>query len=185
MKNGLIEEGKATLRMKVSLFVCCCCCCSSPFTQYTMEDGKLDPVAYRIKFKPHPRSGNTWCIYPTYDYAHCLCDSIENITHSLCTKEFQARRSAYYWLCNALRIYCPVQWEYSRLNLTGTVISKRKIGKLIKEGIIEGMDDPRLFTLTALRRRGVPQEAINKFCAKVGVKSGLVPLLDEIFISWL
>ncbi|KAI6653275.1 Glutamine--tRNA ligase-like [Oopsacas minuta] len=152
MKAGLLKEGEATLRMK-----------------YTMEDGKLDPVAYRIKYQPHPRTGDEWCIYPTYDYSHCLCDSIQNITHSLCTKEFQARRSAYYWLCNALRIYCPVQWEYSRLNLTGTVISKRKFRKLIDEGIIDGMDDPRLFTLTALRRRGVSPDAINAFCAKVGV----------------
>ena len=132
-----------------------------------MEDGKIDPVAYRIKFTSHPRTGDKWCIYPTYDYTHCLCDSIENITHSLCTKEFQARRSAYYWLCNTLKVYCPVQWEYSRLNLTHTVVSKRKIAKLIQEGIVKDWDDPRLFTLTALRRRGVPPEAINQFCAKV------------------
>uniref|UniRef100_A0A8C4WWR5 glutamine--tRNA ligase n=1 Tax=Eptatretus burgeri TaxID=7764 RepID=A0A8C4WWR5_EPTBU len=106
------------------------------------------------------------CIYPTYDYTHCLCDSIEDITHSLCTKEFQARRSSYYWLCNALDLYCPVQWEYGRLNLHYTVVSKRKIVRLIEMG---DWDDPRLFTLTALRRRGFPTEAINNFCAKVGV----------------
>ena len=127
----------------------------------------MDPVAYRIKYTPHPRSGDKWCIYPTYDYTHCLCDSIENITHSLCTKEFQSRRSAYYWLCNALNVYCPVQWEYSRLNLTHTVVSKRKIFRLIQAGIVKDWDDPRLFTLTALRRRGVPPEAINRFCSKV------------------
>uniref|UniRef100_H3DKM7 glutamine--tRNA ligase n=1 Tax=Tetraodon nigroviridis TaxID=99883 RepID=H3DKM7_TETNG len=109
------------------------------------------------------------CIYPTYDYTHCLCDSIENITHSLCTKEFQSsRRSAYYWLCNALDLYCPVQWEYGRLNLTYTVVSKRKIIKLVDTGVVRDWDDPRLFTLTA-RRRGFPPEAINNFCARVGV----------------
>ncbi|KAL9960696.1 hypothetical protein ACROYT_G034182 [Oculina patagonica] len=135
----------------------------------TLEDGKMDPVAYRIKFTPHHRSGDEWCIYPTYDFTHCLCDSVEDISHSLCTKEFQSRRSSYYWLCNALDIYCPVQWEYGRLNLSYTVVSKRKIAKLINSGIVRDWDDPRLFTLTALRRRGFPPEAINKFCSKVGV----------------
>ncbi len=152
MKNGKIDEGQATLRMKI-----------------TLEEGKVDPVAYRIKFIPHHRTGDQWCIYPTYDYTHCLCDSIENITHSLCTKEFQSRRSSYYWLCNALDIYCPVQWEYGRLNVNYTVVSKRKIAKLITEHIVADWDDPRLFTLTALRRRGFPAEAINNFCARMGV----------------
>uniref|UniRef100_A0A667YHQ7 Glutamine--tRNA ligase n=1 Tax=Myripristis murdjan TaxID=586833 RepID=A0A667YHQ7_9TELE len=152
MKKGLYAEGEATLRMKM-----------------VMEDGKMDPVAYRIKYTPHHRTGDEWCIYPTYDYTHCLCDSIENITHSLCTKEFQARRSSYFWLCNALDVYCPVQWEYGRLNLTYTVVSKRKIIKLVETGIVRDWDDPRLFTLTALRRRGFPAEAINNFCARVGV----------------
>uniref|UniRef100_A0A6Q2XFA3 Glutamine--tRNA ligase n=1 Tax=Esox lucius TaxID=8010 RepID=A0A6Q2XFA3_ESOLU len=152
MRQGLFAEGEATLRMKT-----------------VMEDGKLDPVAYRIKYTAHHRTGDTWCIYPTYDYTHCLCDSIENITHSLCTKEFQARRSSYFWLCNALDVYCPVQWEYGRLNLTYTVVSKRKIIKLVETSIVRDWDDPRLFTLTALRRRGFPPEAINNFCAKVGV----------------
>lgn len=135
----------------------------------TLEDGKMDPVAYRIKFTPHHRTGDEWCIYPTYDFTHCLCDSVEDISHSLCTKEFQSRRSSYYWLCNALDIYCPVQWEYGRLNLSYTVVSKRKIAKLISSGIVRDWDDPRLFTLTALRRRGFPPGAINKFCGKVGV----------------
>lgn len=152
MKNGKIAEGEATLRMKV-----------------TLEEGKQDPVAYRIKFLPHHRTGNKWCIYPTYDFTHCLCDSIEHITHSLCTKEFQSRRSSYYWLCNALDVYCPVQWEYGRLNMNYTVISKRKIAKLIDDGIVRDWDDPRLFTLTALRRKGYPSEAINNFCAELGV----------------
>ncbi|XP_043260696.1 probable glutamine--tRNA ligase isoform X1 [Colletes gigas] len=152
MKDGLLEEGEVTLRMKL-----------------TLEEGKQDPVAYRIKYTPHHRTGDQWCIYPTYDFTHCLCDSIENITHSLCTKEFQSRRSSYYWLCNSLDIYCPVQWEYGRLNVSYTVVSKRKIGKLIEEGFVSDWDDPRLFTLTALRRRGFPPEAINNFCAQMGV----------------
>ncbi|KAJ8880756.1 hypothetical protein PR048_017226 [Dryococelus australis] len=150
MKNGKIDEGAATLRMK-----------------HVLEEGKQDPVAYRIKFLPHHRTGDKWCIYPTYDYTHCLCDSIEHITHSMCTKEFQSRRSSYYWLCNALDIYCPVQWEYGRLNMNYTVVSKRKIAKLITEGVVKDWDDPRLFTLTALRRRGFPADAINTFCAQV------------------
>lgn len=157
MKNGKLEEGEATLRLKV-----------------TLEEGKQDPVAYRIKYVPHHRTGDKWCIYPTYDYTHCLCDSIEDITHSLCTKEFQSRRSSYYWLCNALDIYCPVQWEYGRLNVNYTVVSKRKIAKLITEGIVADWDDPRLFTLTALRRRGFPTEAVNNFCAQMGLTGSLV-----------
>ncbi|CAB3409765.1 unnamed protein product [Caenorhabditis bovis] len=152
MKNGKFDEGEATLRLKL-----------------TLEEGKIDPVAYRIKYVSHHRSGDKWCIYPTYDYTHCLCDSIENITHSLCTKEFQSRRSSYYWLCNALDIYCPVQWEYGRLNVNYTVVSKRKILKLITTKTVNDWDDPRLFTLTALRRRGIPPEAINRFVAKLGL----------------
>lgn len=152
MKLGKFDEGTASLRMK-----------------HTMEEGKQDPVAYRIKYVPHHRTGDKWCIYPTYDFAHCLCDSIENITHSLCTKEFQSRRSSYYWLCNALDIYCPVQWEYSRLNINYTVVSKRKLKTLIDANIVSGWDDPRLYTLEALRRRGFPPEAIKEFCAKLGV----------------
>ncbi|XP_055351279.1 probable glutamine--tRNA ligase isoform X1 [Paramacrobiotus metropolitanus] len=152
MKNGLFDEGAATLRMRTVL-----------------EEGKVDPVAYRIKYVPHHRTGDKWCIYPTYDYTHCLCDSLEDISHSLCTKEFQQRRSSYYWLCNALDLYCPVQWEYGRLNVNYTVTSKRKIAKLIETQSVRDWDDPRLFTLTALRRRGFPPEAINNFCALLGV----------------
>ncbi|XP_057662452.1 probable glutamine--tRNA ligase isoform X1 [Diorhabda carinulata] len=168
MKNGKIDEGVATLRMKI-----------------TLEEGKLDPVAYRVRFTPHHRTGDKWCIYPTYDYTHCLCDSIEHITHSLCTKEFQSRRSSYYWLCNALNIYCPVQWEYGRLNFNYTVVSKRKIAKLITEGIVKDWDDPRLFTLTALRRRGFPSEAVNNFCAQLGVtgaQSTVDPSMLEAYV---
>ena len=156
MRKGKMNEGEATLRMKL-----------------TLEEGKQDPVAYRIKYVEHHRTGNKWCIYPTYDFTHCLCDSIENITHSLCTKEFQSRRSSYYWLCNALDIYCPVQWEYARVNMNYTVVSKRKIAKLIEEKIVFDWDDPRLFTLTALKRRGFPAEAINSFAARTGLTGAL------------
>ncbi|XP_067934421.1 glutamine--tRNA ligase-like [Watersipora subatra] len=165
MKNGKFDEGEATLRMKT-----------------TLEDGKVDPVAYRIKYVPHHRTGDEWCIYPTYDYTHCLCDSIEHISHSLCTKEFQARRSSYYWLCNAIDVYCPVQWEYARLNLHYAVVSKRKIAKLIENECVRDWDDPRLFTLTALRRRGFPPEAINLFCAKVGVTMAQT-VIDPIMLE--
>lgn len=160
MKGGLLDEGEATLRMKV-----------------TLEEGKQDPVAFRIKYSFHHRTQNQWCIYPTYDFTHCLCDSIENISHSLCTKEFQSRRSSYYWLCNALDIYCPVQWEYGRLNVSYTVVSKRKIAKLIEKKIVDDWDDPRLYTLSALRRRGFPPEAINNFCAQMGV-TGAQSIVD-------
>jgi len=159
MKRGKMAEGEATLRMKM-----------------IMEDGKQDPVAYRIKYAPHHRTGDEWCIYPTYDYTHCLCDSLEQISHSLCTKEFQSHRSSYYWLCNALDIYCPVQWEYGRMNLNYAVVSKRKIAKLIDEGIVADWDDPRLFTLAALRRRGFPPEAVNKFCQNAGITMAQVTL---------
>ncbi|KAK7079230.1 hypothetical protein SK128_001834 [Halocaridina rubra] len=159
MKNGKFDEGEATLRLKL-----------------TLEEGKLDPVAYRIKYFPHHCTGNEWCIYPTYDYTHCLCDSLENVTHSLCTKEFQSRRSSYYWLCNAVETYCPVQWEYGRLNMNYTVVSKRKIAKLISEGHVRDWDDPRLFTLTALRRRGYPSEAINNFCATLGLTGAQIAI---------
>ncbi|TRY62895.1 hypothetical protein TCAL_00369 [Tigriopus californicus] len=165
MKNGKFDEGEATLRLKL-----------------TLEEGKQDPVAYRIKYAHHHRTGDQWCIYPTYDYTHCLCDSLEDITHSLCTKEFQNRRSSYYWLCNAVDTYCPVQWEYGRLNVNYTVVSKRKIGKLITSGICSDWDDPRLFTLAALRRRGFPAEAINAFCAKIGV-TGATMTIDPSMLE--
>eukprot|EP00124_Ichthyophonus_hoferi_P002116 Ihof_evm16s132 gene=Ihof_evmTU16s132 len=162
MRQGLWDEGKACLRMKMDM---------------TSGNPMMwDMVAYRVKFCDHIRTGNEWCIYPTYDFTHCLCDSIENISHSLCTVEFVQSRESYYWLCNALDVYCPVQWEYGRLNLTNTVLSKRKILKLIAEGVVRDWDDPRLHTLPALRRRGFTPEAINAFCEKVGVTTNLTTI---------
>ncbi|KAJ1659564.1 Glutaminyl-tRNA synthetase [Dispira simplex] len=155
MKDGRYGEGEAVLRMKMN-----------------MQEGNpqfWDLVAYRVINTAHHRTGDKWCIYPTYDYTHCLCDSFENITHSLCTTEFRQSRESYYWLCDALEVYKPVQWEYGRLNVTNTVLSKRKLLQLVNAGLVSGWDDPRLYTLPALRRRGIPPQAINKFVREVGI----------------
>lgn len=155
MKEGRYPEGVVTLRMKMDM--------ENPNPQF------WDLVAYRVIYTPHVRTGDAWCVYPTYDFVHCLCDSFENITHSLCTVEFQLARESYYWLCDALEIYKPVQWEYGRLNLKGAVMSKRKLRKLVEDKYVSGWDDPRLFTLAALRRRGFTPQAINAFVRELGV----------------
>ncbi|GFR51525.1 hypothetical protein Agub_g13941 [Astrephomene gubernaculifera] len=155
MRRGLVEEGKATLRMKMD----------HKNENYNM----FDLIAYRIKFTPHPHAGDKWCIYPSYDYTHCLVDSLEDITHSLCTLEFETRRASYYWLLEVLGLYKPVVWEYSRLNITYNVMSKRKLNKLVMGGYVNGWDDPRLLTLAGLRRRGVPSTSINAFCRDIGI----------------
>ncbi|CAI0552929.1 unnamed protein product [Linum tenue] len=155
MKRGMIEEGKATLRMKQDMQ-------SDNFNMY-------DLIAYRIKFTPHPHAGDKWCIYPSYDYAHCIVDSLENITHSLCTLEFETRRASYYWLLHSLDLYQPYVWEYSRLNVTNTVMSKRKLNFLVTNKHVDGWDDPRLMTLAGLRRRGVTSSAINTFVRGIGI----------------
>lgn len=128
-----------------------------------------DYVAYRIRYVDHPHTGNKWCIYPTYDYSHCVVDSLENITHSLCTLEFEVRRESYYQLLIDLDIYKPNVWEYSRLNISNAVMSKRKIEKLVMENYVNGWNDPRLLTLEGLRRRGYTPSMINDFCAHIGV----------------
>lgn len=155
MRKGKFEEGKATLRMKGNL--------ASPNPQM------WDVVAYRIKYAPHPHVKDRWCIYPTYDYSHCLIDSLENITYSLCTLEFEIRRESYFWLLHILDMYKPKVWEYSRLNVAHNVMSKRRLLKMVDEGLVSGWDDPRLLTLAGLRRRGYTAEAINFFCEQVGV----------------
>eukprot|EP00127_Corallochytrium_limacisporum_P004816 Clim_evm6s182 gene=Clim_evmTU6s182 len=157
MKVGKYAEGTAALRLKMDVTT------PSPNPQM------WDIIAYRIKHAAHNRTGDKWCIYPTYDFTHCLCDSIEDITHSLCTTEFTNSRESYYWLCNACEVYCPVQWEYGRMNITHTVLSKRKILALIKQGKVKEWDDPRLHTLPGLRRRGFTPEAINTFCDLLGI----------------
>nr|XP_019704988.1 glutamine--tRNA ligase isoform X2 [Elaeis guineensis] len=155
MKQGLIEEGKATLRMKQDM--------------QSENKNMYDLIAYRIKFTPHPRAGDKWCIYPSYDYAHCIVDSLENITHSLCTLEFEIRRPSYYWLLVALGLYQPYVWEYSRLNISNTVMSKRKLNHLVTGKWVDGWDDPRLMTLAGLRRRGVSATSINAFIRGIGI----------------
>ncbi|KAI0677047.1 glutaminyl-tRNA synthetase [Trametes maxima] len=157
MRNGTYQPGQAILRMKQDL-----------------ESGNTmmwDLVAYRVLNSPHHRTGSKWRIYPTYDFTHCLCDSFENITHSLCTTEFIASRESYEWLCDALEVYKPRQSEYGRLNLTGTIMSKRKILQLVTEGHVRDWDDPRMYTLIALRRRGVPPGAILSFVSSLGVST--------------
>ncbi|SCU79361.1 LANO_0A05996g1_1 [Lachancea nothofagi CBS 11611] len=155
MRDGFYKPGEATLRMKQDL--------TSPSPQM------WDLIAYRVLDAPHPRTGAKWKIYPTYDFTHCLVDSFENITHSLCTTEFYLSRESYEWLCDQLHVFRPAQREYGRLNITGTVLSKRKIAKLVNEKFVRGWDDPRLFTLEAIRRRGVPPGAILSFINTLGV----------------
>ncbi|KMZ68009.1 Glutamine--tRNA ligase, Glutamate--tRNA ligase [Zostera marina] len=155
MRLGMIDEGKATLRLK----------------QDMQSDNKnmYDLIAYRIKFTSHPHAGDKWCIYPSYDYAHCIVDSLENVSHSLCTLEFEIRRASYYWLLEALDLYHPYVWEYSRLNISNNVLSKRKLNRLATENLVDGWDDPRLLTLAGLRRRGVSSDAINDFIRGIGI----------------
>ncbi|ONH67258.1 Glutamine--tRNA ligase [Cyberlindnera fabianii] len=155
MRDGAYKPGEAILRMKQDL--------TSPSPQM------WDLIAYRVLDAPHPRTGDKWKIYPTYDFTHCLVDSFENITHSLCTTEFYLSRESYEWLCDTLHVYRPAQREYGRLNITGTVLSKRKIAKLVNEKYVRGWDDPRLFTLEAIKRRGVPPGAILNFINTLGV----------------
>ena len=157
MRDGKYKPGEAFLRMKTDDF----------------KNGNpqmWDLVAYRILEKPHHRTGDKWRIYPTYDFTHCLCDSFEGITHSLCTTEFILSRESYEWLNNTVDVpHKPMQREYGRLNITGTVMSKRKIKKLVDEKYVSGWDDPRIYTLVALRRRGVPPGAILSFVNELGV----------------
>ncbi len=155
MRRGVYEEGKVSLRLKID----------PKHQNPTMRD----PVAYRIKYTPHPHAKDKWCIYPMYDFTHCICDSLEHITHSLCTLEFEIRRDLYYWILDQLDIYKPFVWEYSRLNISNTVLSKRKLHKLVFENKVQGWDDPRIMTLNGLRRRGYTAEAINEFCDNIGV----------------
>lgn len=156
MRDGKYARGEATLRMKQDLVG-------------NDNPQMWDLVAYRVLNAPHHRTGDKWKIYPTYDFTHCLVDSFENISHSLCTTEFYLSRESYEWLCDAVDVYKPAQREYGRLNITGTIMSKRKIAKLVNDKYVRGWDDPRLFTLVALRRRGIPPGAILHFVAQLGV----------------
>lgn len=181
MRKGKYEAGAATLRMKMDM--------DSP------NPNMWDQVAYRIKYVPHPHAGSNWCIYPTYDYTHCIIDSVEHVDYSICTLEFETRRESYFWVLEALDLYRPKVYEMSRLNISYTVLSKRKLLKLVNSGFMRGWNDPRMPTikvghvsfclfgslcffftsltyhiviLKGLRRRGYSREIINAFCREIG-----------------
>jgi glutaminyl-tRNA synthetase len=155
MRAGEFPDGSRTLRAKIDM--------ASP------NLNMRDPVMYRILRATHHRTGDTWCIYPTYDFTHGQCDSIERITHSICTLEFENHRPLYDWYIRELGIFAPQQIEIARLNLTYTVMSKRFLLRLVKEGLVSGWDDPRMPTICGIRRRGFTPEAIRDFCATIGV----------------
>lgn len=155
MRAGEFEDGSLTLRAKIDMAH------PNPLMR--------DPVMYRVLHAEHHRTGNKWCIYPTYDYTHGQSDSIEGITHSMCSLEFENHRPLYDWFIQELEIFAPQQIEFARLNLTHTVMSKRKLRRLVEEGLVDGWDDPRMPTLVAMRRRGYPPAAIREFIDTVGV----------------
>ena len=155
MRAGEFEEGDHVLRAKIDM--------GSP--NILMRD----PTLYRIKKVPHYRTAGMWVIYPMYDFTHCLSDSIEGITHSICTLEFEINRELYDWVLNELEVYHPQQIEFARLNLSHTVLSKRKLIRLVEEGHVDGWDDPRIPTISGLRRRGYTPESIRNFCDRIGV----------------
>jgi len=155
MRAGEFEEGTHVLRAKIDM--------ASP--NIVMRD----PIIFRIKKEPHYRTGNKWVIYPMYDFAHCLSDSLEKITHSICTLEFENNRPLYDWFLDELRVYHPQQIEFARLNLTYTILSKRRLIELVEKKLVSGWDDPRMPTIAGIRRRGYTPEAIRDFCARIGV----------------
>lgn len=165
MKCGLYKESQYTLRLKIDM--------------QSDNPNMRDPIAYRIKYCKHPLTGSTWCIYPSYDFSHCLVDAFEHITHSLCTLEFGIRRESYDWVTHNVHDfrtsdrfdvgYRPMQWEFSRLNITHNVMSKRRLLTLVNNKLVMGWDDPRLLTLDGLKRRGYTPTSINTFCQVVGI----------------
>ena len=155
MKDGIYETGTRVLRAKIDM--------ASP------NLNMRDPIIYRILHRDHHRTGGMWCIYPTYDWAHGQSDSIEGITHSVCTLEFEDHRPLYDWFIDELKIHHPRQIEFARLNLTYTIMSKRKLLQLVEEGLVSGWDDPRMPTLSGIRRRGYTPEAVRNFCNEIGV----------------
>ncbi len=156
MKKGEFDEGAHTLRVKIDM--------KSP------NMNMRDPIIYRLKKAPHPRTGEKWCIYPMYDFTHCLSDALEGITHSLCSLEFEDHRPLYDWIIDQLETPChPQQIEFARMNINFTVLSKRKLQRLVEENHVEGWDDPRLPTLEGLKRRGYTPAAIRNFCDIIGV----------------
>ncbi len=155
MRDGKYADGEKVLRAKIDM--------AHPNMMFR------DPILYRIKHASHHRTGDKWCIYPMYDYTHGQCDSIENITHSICTMEFDVHRPLYDWFIETLGIFPSHQYEFARLNLTYTLMSKRKLLELVEKGYVSGWDDPRMPTLCGVRRRGYTPEAIKAFCEQIGV----------------
>lgn len=156
MRAGEFEEGKACLRAKINM--------GSSFMVMR------DPVIYRVRFATHHQTGDKWCIYPMYDFTHCISDALEGITHSICTLEFMDNRRLYDWVLDNITIECrPHQYEFSRLNLEYTVMSKRKLNQLVTEKLVDGWDDPRMPTVSGLRRRGFTSASIREFCKRIGV----------------
>ena len=169
MKAGKYAEGEKVLRAKIDM--------AHPNMMFR------DPLLYRIKFAHHHRTGDKWCIYPMYDFTHGQCDSIEHITHSICTLEFDVHRPLYDWFIETLGIYPSHQYEFARLNLTYTLMSKRKLLELVQKGLVSGWDDPRMPTLCGVRRRGYTADALKMFCEKIGV-SKRDQLMDIQLLEW-
>ena len=156
MRAGQYKEGECSLRAKIDM--------SSPFMCMR------DPVIYRVRFAHHHQTGDKWCIYPMYDFTHCISDAIEGITHSLCTLEFQDNRRLYDWVIENISIEStPHQYEFSRLNLEYTELSKRRLIQLVDENFVSGWDDPRMPTVAGLRRRGYTAASVREFCKRIGV----------------
>ena len=169
MRDGKYADGEKVLRAKIDM--------ASPNMMFR------DPIMYRIKHASHHRTGDKWCIYPMYDFTHGQSDSIEHITHSICTLEFDVHRPLYDWYIKTLGIYPSHQYEFARLNLTYTLMSKRKLLELVQKGIVAGWDDPRMPTLCGVRRRGYTPEALKMFCDKIGV-SKRDQLMDIQLLEW-
>ena len=169
MKAGKYADGEKVLRAKIDM--------ASPNMMFR------DPILYRIKHESHHRTGDKWCIYPMYDYTHGECDSIEHITHSICTLEFDVHRPLYDWFIKTLGIWPSHQYEFARLNLTYTLMSKRKLLELVQKNLVSGWDDPRMPTLCGVRRRGYTAEALRMFCDKIGV-SKRDQLMDIQLLEW-
>ncbi len=169
MKAGKYKEGEKVLRAKIDM--------AHPNMMFR------DPLLYRIKYATHHRTGDKWCIYPMYDFTHGQCDSIEHITHSICTLEFDVHRPLYDWFIETLGIFPSHQYEFARLNLTYTLMSKRKLLELVQKGLVSGWDDPRMPTLCGVRRRGYTAKALRMFCDKIGV-SKRDQLMDIQLLEW-
>lgn len=169
MRDGKYADGEKVLRAKIDM--------AHPNMMFR------DPILYRIKHAHHHRTGDKWCIYPMYDFTHGQCDSIEHITHSICTLEFDVHRPLYDWFIQTLGIFPSHQYEFARLNLTYTLMSKRKLLELVQKGLVAGWDDPRMPTLCGVRRRGYTPEALKMFCDKVGV-SKREQLIDIQLLEW-